>query len=360
MISRRTLVLFVSLSGLFAVGCGGSSSGGSTSGSALEPLTVQFGYTINGGASPMCNAIVDGDYEAEGLDVHLLPGGPVGATFLNATNAVATNPDVDIAVDNDIVSLIEAKGKSDSAAKGFPVRAFAVLWQKSPLGLIMKADLPLKRIKDAGQPLPDGSHIVFGSTPGAPIWGALAQFAGVSEHDLDIRTIGGDASALIAGKVDAILGFNTEQGVQARQAGIKTRFLPLSEIPGFSQPTFVALAREAMIQDHPDQLSRWLQATVRGAEQTIHNPASSVENLSDPRCAGPNDEPGYERGVLAASGAPYFAYKGSLDRIGAINVQQIRTFTAAYAAARELSRVPPVGELVDLSIQRRERESSAE
>ena len=358
MISRIALVLVAAaLSSLSLLGCGGSAN---SSDAALEPLTVQFGYTINAGASPMCNAIVDGDYEAEGLDVKLLPGGPVGATFLNATNAVATNPDIDIAVDNDIVSLIEAKGKSAGAAEDFPVKAFAVLWQKSPLGLISKASLPLTRIKDAGRPLPDGSRIVFGSTPGAPIWGALARYAGVSEGDLDIRTIGGDASSLIAGKVDSILGFNTEQGVQARQAGLRTQFLPPSEIPGFSQPTFVALARELTIDNHQDQLVRWLRATVRGAKEAIHDPGASVENLKDPRCAGSNDESKYERGVLAAGGARYFEYKGYLRNIGAINLGQIRSFAATYAAARGLPRVPSVPELVNPSVERRERESSAE
>src|SRR5262249_348002 len=157
-----------------------------------------------------------------GLDVTLKAGGPVAATFLNATNAVAANPDVDIAVDNDLVTLIEGKSRNPGSYK---VRAFATLWQQSPLGLIVREDRGVKTIIDLAKPNADGRKPVIGSTPGAPIFKALADYAGVNVADLNITTIGGDASPLIAGKIDALLGFANNQAVAVEKAGIAYRFL---------------------------------------------------------------------------------------------------------------------------------------
>ncbi len=336
---------------IIVAGCGGTSktSTSASSSKSLTHLTVQFGYTIEGGAAPVCTAIVNGYYKAQGLNVSLLPGGPVGATFLNATDAVATNPNVNIALDSDIVSLIEAKGKSANAAKGFPVKAFADLWQTSPLAIITRADFPLHSLKEAAKTLPNGHKIVFGSTPGAPIWKAIAQYAGVPESKLDIQTIGGDATALIAGKVDALLGFTTVQGVQAEKAGLKVHYLPISEIPGFRQPTFVAMAREATIAKEPAVLARWLRATIQGSQETIHNPEVAAQDLTDPRCAGGSANKAQELALIKA-GAPYFTYHNSLARLGSIDEPEIASFSKAYSAMSNLPHPPTAAELTDTSI----------
>jgi NitT/TauT family transport system substrate-binding protein len=309
-------------------------------------VVVQYGWLLDGGSAPACTALVKGYYERAGLDVTLKPGGPVAATFLNATNAVATNSAIDIAVDNDLVTLIEGRSSKPDA---YNVHAFGTLWQESPLGFIVREDSGITSLKDLARPKANGKKPVIGSTPGAPIFKALADYAGVTVADLNITNIGGDASPLIAGKIDALLGFSTNQAVAVEKAGIPYRFLPVSELPGFTQPVYVALARDEVLRRSPDLLSRWLRATVDGAREVIRDPKAAASHLLDRRCGGPTLKVDQQQTLIEKT-LPYMKYQGSYDKLGQMNVEMIKTFIGAYCAAAGLSKVPDVGEIVDTSI----------
>lgn len=315
----------------------------------LRKVTVQYGWLLDGGSAASCTAVVKGYYRDAGLDVTLKAGGPVAATFLNATNAVATNPAVDIAVDNDLVTLIEGKARKDDK---YSVRAFASLWQKSPLGFIVRADSGINSLKDLAKTKSDGSKYVIGSTPGAPIFKALADYAGVTVKDLKITTISGDATPFIAGKVDALLGFSTNQAVAVEKAGIPYRFLPVSELPGFTQPVYVAMAREEFIAKNPELLDKWLKATAQGARETIRDPKAAAQYLRDERCGG-KELNAEQQQTLVEKSIDYMKVDGSDAQIGQLNLDVIKGFVPAYSTAAGLPRTPAVEELIDTSVVQR-------
>ncbi len=316
---------------------------------APRKVTVQYGWLLDGGSAASCTALVKGYYKDAGLDVTLKPGGPVGATFLNATNAVATNSDVDIAVDNDLVTLIEGAARNNDK---YSVRAFASLWQQSPLGFIVRADSGITSLKDLAKEKPGGGKYVIGSTPGAPIFKALADYAGVKVDDLKITTIGGDATPLIAGKIDALLGFSTNQAVAVEKAGIAYRFLPVSELPGFTQPVYVAMARKDFIAKNPELLDKWLKATADGARETIRDPKAAAGYLRDDRCGGPQLNADQQL-TLVQKSLDYMKVNGSDAQIGQLNLDVIKGFIPAYSAAAGLPRTPGVDELIDTSVVKR-------
>src|SRR4029079_3363402 len=107
--------------------------------------------------APECGASVHGYYRAEGLDVHLKPGGPVGATFLNSTLAVAANDSIDIGIDNDIVTLLQGRTRSTAPSKNLLAKLFAAFWQVNPMGFLVRADSGLHSLKDLARRKPDGS-----------------------------------------------------------------------------------------------------------------------------------------------------------------------------------------------------------
>jgi len=113
----------------------------------LDKVRVQAGWLLNGQFAGVCSAIVNGYYEDLGLDVELIPGGPAGASFIIATNAVAQDQSLDIALDGDIIPLLRGITK-ESANEQLKVKAFAAFWNENPFGFIVREDSGIEKIED--------------------------------------------------------------------------------------------------------------------------------------------------------------------------------------------------------------------
>lgn len=351
------VVALVALCGL-AAGCGGGSdasrtttsvsgSAGSSGSAAGTPkdVKVQYGWMLNGGSAPSCLALVKGYYEAEGLNVTLVPGGPIGTTFLDATNAVSSDESITLGVDNVATSLIVGKSKDPN----FPVKIFADLWQEAPIGFIVRHDSGLKSIKDLAGKRPDGSKWRIGATPNVPLLIPIAQYMGVDVKDLDVTTIAGDITPLTAGQIDALFGFETTQAVAARMTGVEYDFLPLSEIPGLSQPGYVAMARESELTDDKDTLVRWLRATLKGNQDMLADPEAAAQAVTDKRCGGPQMKVPQEKALIEAS-RKYIEVDGGLDKVGHIDTATLDAFAAKFIPAAGLKSVPKAEDYVDMSV----------
>ncbi len=314
----------------------------------LEKLRVQAGWLLNGEFANICSAIVNGYYEDEGLNVELIPGGPAGASFIIATNAVAQDQNLDIAIDGDIIPLLRGVTK-ESEKEQLKMKAFAAFWNENPFGFIVRKDSGITSLKDfALKRKSDGSKIKVGITADSVIQYAIADYAGVPVEDLDLTIVGYDASSLLAGQVDALAAFWTTQAYEVEKAGIDYTFLSASELPGFSQPSMVAIARDEILRNKTDQLTRWLKATIRGTEFVIQNPEKAAQQILDPRCGGPNFEVIQEKWLIEKS-IPLF----DEERIGWIYEDQIINFAQAYKNLNQIPRIPEESELLDYSILNR-------
>lgn len=311
----------------------------------LEKLRVQAGWLLNGEFANICSAIVNGYYEEEGLEVELIPGGPAGASFIIATNAVAQDQSLDIAIDGDIIPLLRGVTK-ESKTEQLKMRAFAAFWNENPFGFIVRKDSGITSLKDfVLKRKPDGSKIKVGITADSVIQYAIADFAGVSVKDLDLTIVGYDASSFLADQVDALAAYWTTQAYQVEMAGIDYTFLSASELPGFSQPSMIAIARNEILENKSNQLTRWLKATIKGSEFVIQNPEEAARQIIDPRCGGPNFEVVQEKWLIEKS-IPLF----DNDKIGWIYKDQIMDFATAYNNLDQIPRVPEVDEILDYSI----------
>src|SRR3989338_10474660 len=96
----------------------------------LEKVVVQAGWLLNGEFANVCSAIVNGYYEQQGLDVELRPGGPVGASFILATNVLAQDPSVDIAIEGDLIPLVRGVTKLNPNEQ-IKAKAFAAFWEEN-------------------------------------------------------------------------------------------------------------------------------------------------------------------------------------------------------------------------------------
>jgi len=77
---------------------------------------------------------------------------------------------------------------------------------------------------------------------------AIADYTGVSVDDLDIIIVGFDASFFLANQVDALASYWTTQAYEVEKAGIDYKFISAGELPGFSQPSTVAIAKNSTLR----------------------------------------------------------------------------------------------------------------
>lgn len=311
---------------------------------SLEKVKVQAGWLLNGEFANICASVVNGYYKDEGLDVEMVPGGPSGASFTIATNAIAQDPSLTIGVDGDVVPLLRGITKESESEK-LRVKAFAAFWNDNPYGFMVRKDSGITSIKDFAKRKPGGSKYKIGVTADSVIQYAIADYIGIPVKDLDIVIVGFDATPFLTGEVDALAGYWTTQAYEAEKAGIPYAFLNSSEIPGFKQPSMVAVATDKTLKEKPDVLVRWLRATIKGTKFVEGNPEVTGKFILDDRCGGKTFNVEQETWLIKKS-LPLF----DQEKIGWIYNEQIMGFANAYYALRQIPRVPEQSEVIDYSI----------
>ena len=310
----------------------------------LEKVKVQAGWLLNGEFANVCAAIVNGYYKDSGLDVEMIPGGPSGAMFTIATNAIAQDPSLTIGIDGDLVPLLRGVTKESDNEK-LKVRAFAAFWNDNPYGFMVRDDSGLQHIKDFAKRKPDGTKYKIGVTADSVVQYAIAGYIGVPVSDLEIVVVGFDATPFLTGQVDALAGYWTTQAYEAEKAKVPYRFLPASEIPGFKQPSQIALATEKTLKEKPGVLVRWMQATIKGTQFIEQNPDTAGKDILDDRCGGKSFNAEQETWLIKKS-LPLF----DLTRIGWIYSDQVMSFAKSYFDLKQIPRVPEQSEVIDYSI----------
>ncbi|MBU1051301.1 MAG: ABC transporter substrate-binding protein [Nanoarchaeota archaeon] len=312
------------------------SSNISTSG--LQKINVQAGWILNGEFAAVCSALVNGYYRNQGLDVKLIPGGPSGANFIVATTALAQDSSIDIAIDGDLVPFLHGTTKTNPSER-FPIKVIGALWNKSPYGFIVRRDSGLTSIKDFSKRRPNGQKYIIGVTSDFVLQDALASYAGVKVSDLDFVTVGFDATPFLLGKVDALASYWTTQAYAVEKAGIAYNFLPISEIPGFDQPSQVIITRDDVIKNKEPQLVAWFKATKQGIDFVRKNPEKAAENILNNSCGGAGLNKDQELWLINKS-LPLYT-DGSFDTI------QIENFANTFKQWGQIPFVPNLSDYLD-------------
>lgn len=311
----------------------------------LEKVKVQAGWILNGEFANVCSSIIEGYYKEEGLDVELVPGGPSGASFIIATNALVQDKSIDIAIDGDLVPLLRGVTQERDEEK-IKVKAFASFWTENPYGFIVRADSGINNFIDlAKKTKNNGKKYKIGVTADSVAQFAIAKYASTTVDSLDLTTVGFDASPFISGQVDALAAYWTTQAYEVEKAGIEYKFLNYGDIPGFSQPSMIAIARDETIKNKPDMLIKWLRATIKGTEFVKNNPEKAADNVLSSTCGGKMLDKDQELWLIKKS-IPLF----SEEKIGNINIDQISKFTKSYYDLGQIPSNTDINSVVDLSI----------
>jgi len=270
---RHRSSIMLSLAVLFVVmlaACGGQTeTTGSSVSTAVKPLkdiSIGLGYNPDIQFAPFYLAKSKGYYQNAGLNVtfhHGIVPDLIGTMVAGKSTFVFASGD----------EMLVALDKN----KGLKILDVATIFQKYPVSLIVPADSPIKTLADVkghsiGEPGP------FGSTHTGLL--ALLYNAHLSPSDVKIQSIGfNQVSALITHKVDAVIGYSNNEPLQLERNGFKVRTFPVSDYQPLVSNGIITT--QDMYSNQAQTVRDFVQATLKGLQDVIANPAAGVDASKD-------------------------------------------------------------------------------
>ena len=223
---------------------------GSNGGSGLTKVTLQADWYPQPEHGGFYTALVKGYYKDEGLDVSIQPGGPYVVVEQQVSVGAAQ------------FGMGSSDKTLESVADGQPLVAVAATMQRDPQGIMVRQSSPIHSFTDL-----HGHSIAI--KPGYTWFAYL-----VKRYQLnDIQEIPATMSVanFVADPQYIQQAFATSEPFFARQAGIDTRVLLISEA-GYN-PYRVMFTNRDFLREHPDKVAAFVRASLKGWRDYLNDPA---------------------------------------------------------------------------------------
>jgi len=257
---RRALFLLLLATSLIA-GCATDAAETAVPESSISVQLSWFGTIEFAG---FYAAIEHGYYAQENLDVQLLEGGfDDSGAYIDPVEKVLAG-EADFGIFN-ADSLILAR------AAGNPVVALAAIYQRNPTVLFSLAEENIRTPQDlVGKRI----GVSFGSDD--IVFTALLHSQGVAASEVTMVPADPSLNALLAGEVDAQMGFVTNEPVLLRQQGYEVNLILPSDY-GIDLYSNLIFTSEDLVEKDPDLVTRFLQATLHGYEEAMDDPDHAAQ-----------------------------------------------------------------------------------
>ncbi|HXB64648.1 MAG TPA: ABC transporter substrate-binding protein [Solirubrobacteraceae bacterium] len=265
----------IAIAALALGGCGSSdtstgSAGGSGSPTLPPPLphpanvTLILDFTPNAVHAGIYRALAAGYYRRERIDLHVeAPSATVEPLSLVA----AGRAQFGLADGSDVATAI---------AHGAAEEAVMAIVQRPVGGLIALAS---EHLRSAAQ-LQGRTVGITGVPSDLAVLRTEVRHAGGDPARVHVATVGfNGAQALLAGRVAAFTGFVPDDGVGLEVEGHPITPFWLYRNGGPPYPGLVAFTNRALARSEPSLVRDFTAATVRGYEDTLHNPKRSLGEL---------------------------------------------------------------------------------
>lgn len=255
MIGRRVVVGGLA-AGLAA--CGPMRQG---PGSGLETVRFVTDWKAEAEHGGFYQALADGAYRREGLDVRISPGGPgVNVPQLIASGAA----DLGIGSDSFIVArLAQAK---------IPLRAVMACFQKNPQVLIAHADPRIHSLGDL-----NGHPILISTAARDSFWPWLKARYGFT--DAQVRTYNFSSAPFLADPRAVQEGYVTSEPFEIEKVTGKPPRVFLLADEGYASYAAMVLAPERWLTSRPDTITRFVRATALGWRNFLDGDGSAARAL---------------------------------------------------------------------------------
>jgi ABC-type nitrate/sulfonate/bicarbonate transport system substrate-binding protein len=284
----------------------------SITGSEVKPLemkkiTVILDWVPNTNHTGIYAAVANGYYAEEGLDVDIIQPTEGGSADLIAAGKGEFG-----------ISYQEQVTYARTADNPLPIVSVAAVIQHNTSGFASPADKNIKTPKDFEGKKYGG----WGSPMEEAILKALMEKYNADFTKLEIVNIGAsDFFTSVTRDVDFSWIYYGWDGIAAELKNFKINFILLQDLdPLLDFYTPVIIASEKAVNENPELVKKFLQATTQGYEFAIGNPEKAAEILTD-------KVPELDKNMVVAS-QKYLAkqYMGDAKRWGEMNESVWSTF----------------------------------
>ena len=253
----------------------------------LTYVQVALGFVPSVQSAPFYVAQDRGYYAAEGLDVEFKYG-----TIQNVLGLVSQGDIAFASASGDALMPQRQQGVNVTYVLSFwtknPIGALAIAGNNTP-PLQVPADL---KGKNVGVSAPNSSTH-FGLK-------ALLKAANLTDDDVHLVAIGTtEVEALIQKRIDVAMTFLPNEAAQMKSLGLPTETIAVADYMDYAPPGLVA--GDKTIQEHPELVQKFVNATLRGLRDTLADPGTAFEaSLKRMPELSPDNQP-LQRDVLTAT-----------------------------------------------------------
>ncbi|KAA2314243.1 myristoyl transferase [Pseudooceanicola sediminis] len=243
--------------------CGLAAAGLPLRARAATPFTFQASWINDAEFSGYFAAMDLGLYQAEGLDLTYLSGGP---DVIPESTIIAGRADLTLTTPDTTIKAISEQGA--------PFRIIGAQYQKNPLGIVSLKSNPINSPAE-----------LVGKTLAVPPVNvisvqAMLKMNGIDVADVNIVPYAYDPTPLIKGEIDASLDFTTNVpytiGLQGAEA---TSFLLYDY--GFTTYNDTVVVTEETLKTRRADLVAWLRASRQGWTAALEDPAEWPAKWAD-------------------------------------------------------------------------------
>jgi NitT/TauT family transport system substrate-binding protein len=236
---------------------------------AQTAIKFSLDFKFEGPSAPFVVAIDKGYFKAEGLDVTIDSAGG----SLEPINRVASGT-YDMGF-GDINSLIKFRDANPSA----PLKAVFMLYNKPAFSIVGRKSRGVSAPKDLegkklGAPPPDGAYAQ---------WPIFTQANGIDASKVTIVSVGFPVREpmLAAGEVDAITGFSFSSFINLKDRGVPASDITVLLMADYGVNLYgnTIIVNPKFAAEKPEAVKSFLRAFLKGLQETVKNPAGSVDSV---------------------------------------------------------------------------------
>ncbi len=270
-------------------------------------------------------ALEQGFYAEEGLNVEIRPA------------AAGQQNEALIATGREHFGVSNADSFIKARSAGLPVVAVMADQPDTPFSIITLEENPIHGPEDmAGMKLSWFPSNVPGLVE--PVFRA----GGLTGSDIEFVTVsrGSEQQLLVAGAVDAIFGFFYGQALTLNHMGHPTRVFPVRDY-GVEFQGNIIYTSDALVENDPELVERFLRATLRGLIWTKDNMDQAMDYII---AASPDRDHGLEVEKLEMI-YEFYNTEDYADFFGQMHEWKWQTSIDTLAETGDLERIPEPSEL---------------
>jgi len=265
MLAAAATVL-VALGGCASGAAAPSANSSAGSGGALTPVSFSLNFTPSGAQAGFTYAKALGYYKDAGLDVTIQP-----STGSVATAQLVASGGIDI-------GYTDAPSAFQIASQGGDIKVVSPVLQTNGFAVISLADTGFTSLTDL-----KGKKVgLQPATGNAQLFQSVLSQAGLSESDIQVVSVQPSAlqAALLGHQVDAIVTGGDTQVPLLELAGNKLKYWMFYQV-GVPTVGLSITASSKYIAAHPDVISKFTEASLRGWAEAQKNPSDAAQSMVD-------------------------------------------------------------------------------